>query len=268
MDKFYICTKSCTSLPVQYIAGKIYKMDEDGCIYGEDGCGRYPEDTDSEFREATKLEIEIEKYFQGHWSGTETYEQCNTSMSFTPPAIKRMVEYFYNLGKEEIYNYHQSCGARGRLGGIPEDVSEKAEKFADKMEPPYDKDDICSAFEKGAMSQREDYHWVSDHAIKLIQKSWYQEGWCDHKFDNPAQFELGKDEKQYNPSRMSIEEVQALIDRNYDMGRKDKEEEMMKLAFTYRIIGTNTINNLNMDELAKRDIHWGDKVKVIVLKDE
>ena len=84
MDKFYICTKSCTSLPVQYIAGKIYRVDESGCIYGEDHCGRYPENTDSEFRKATKIEIEIEKYFQGHWPGMETPEQCNTSMSFTP----------------------------------------------------------------------------------------------------------------------------------------------------------------------------------------
>ena len=58
MDKKYICTKSCTSSPCQYIFGKIYSMDDDGCIYGEDGCGRYLEDTDSEFRPATKDEIE------------------------------------------------------------------------------------------------------------------------------------------------------------------------------------------------------------------
>ena len=107
MNKFYICTKSCTSLPVQYIAGKMYKVDDDGCIYGEDGCGRYPEDTDSEFREATQIEIEIENYFQGLWPGMETAEQCNTTLSFTPLAIMRLVEHFYNLGKFDAKNIQE-----------------------------------------------------------------------------------------------------------------------------------------------------------------
>lgn len=44
------------------------------------------------------LEEEVKKYFQGLWPGTEKAEQCNTDMHFTPLAILRMVDYFYELG--------------------------------------------------------------------------------------------------------------------------------------------------------------------------
>ena len=114
-----------------------------------------------------------------------------------------------------------------------------------------------------------DHHYVSDHAMKMIQKSWYLEGWHDKKFDQPAQFEIGPDlEQKYHPSHMSVEEVQDLIDRAYENGRKDKEEELMKDAISYKLIGRNNIEQLDMDELAKRDIHFGDNIKVIILKDE
>lgn len=43
------------------------------------------------------LEKEIIDYFQGMWPGTETAEQCNTDMHFTPLAITRMVKHFYEL---------------------------------------------------------------------------------------------------------------------------------------------------------------------------
>ena len=44
------------------------------------------------------LEEEVKNYFQGHWPGMETVEQCNTDMHFTPPAIMRLAEHFYELG--------------------------------------------------------------------------------------------------------------------------------------------------------------------------
>ena len=270
MDKFYICTKSCTSLPVQYIAGKMYRMDEAGCIYGEDGCGRYPENTDSEFREATKIEIEIEKYFQGHWPGMETAEQCNSTLSFTPPAVKRLVEHFYNLGKDEklihsddldveIEKYFHRMELRGDTPGIPDEYVD--DTTVDKIARHF------ATWQKRQLEN--DYHYVTDHAIKMIQKSWYLEGWHDKKFDQPAQFEIGPDlEQKYHPSHMSVEDVQALIDRNYENGKKDKEEELMKDAISYKLIGRNNIEQLDMDELAKRGINWGDNIKVIILKDE
>lgn len=50
------------------------------------------------------LEDKVKEYFQGHWPGTETPEQCNTTLSFTPLAIMRMVKHFYELGKYDTKN--------------------------------------------------------------------------------------------------------------------------------------------------------------------
>lgn len=48
-----------------------------------------------------KIESYVAKYFAGSWPGSETAEQCNTHMTFTPPTILRLAEYFYTLGKQE-----------------------------------------------------------------------------------------------------------------------------------------------------------------------
>jgi hypothetical protein len=45
-------------------------------------------------------------------------------------------------------------GRRGRQGGVPMWISEKAEAYQKKIEPPYDADDIISAYECGMMSGR------------------------------------------------------------------------------------------------------------------
>ena len=45
------------------------------------------------------LDEEVKNYFQGYWPGTETAEQCNTDLHFTPPAIVRIARHFYELGK-------------------------------------------------------------------------------------------------------------------------------------------------------------------------
>lgn len=47
----------------------------------------------------------------------------------------------------------------------------------------------------------------------------------------------------------------------------DKYEELLNLAETHVLQGYNVIR-LDMDSLAKRGITWGDKVKVIIIKDE
>ena len=63
-------------------------------------------------------------------------------------------------------------GRRGRIGGTPEHIRKKAENFLSKMKPPYDADDICSAYETGAMesiklewSEEDEKHlnWVIEH---------------------------------------------------------------------------------------------------------
>lgn len=44
------------------------------------------------------LEEEVKEYFKGYWPGMKTPEACNHQMVFTPPAIMRMIEHFYELG--------------------------------------------------------------------------------------------------------------------------------------------------------------------------
>lgn len=51
-------------------------------------------------KDSQELDEAIKDYFQGLWPGTETAEQCNTDMHFTPLAIMRLAKHFYNLGKE------------------------------------------------------------------------------------------------------------------------------------------------------------------------
>jgi len=42
-------------------------------------------------------------------------------------------------------------GRRGRMGGVPSYISEKAVEFADLIEGPYDKDDVITGYEYGYM---------------------------------------------------------------------------------------------------------------------
>ena len=48
------------------------------------------------------LEEEVKNYFQGYWPGTETVEQCNTDLHFTPPAIIRFARHFAEWQKEQM----------------------------------------------------------------------------------------------------------------------------------------------------------------------
>ena len=48
------------------------------------------------------LEEEVKNYFQGFWPGTETAEQCNTDLHFTPPAIIRLARHFAQWGAEHL----------------------------------------------------------------------------------------------------------------------------------------------------------------------
>ena len=48
------------------------------------------------------LEEEIKDYFQGYWPGTDTAEQCNTDLHFTPPAIMRLARHFAKWQKEQM----------------------------------------------------------------------------------------------------------------------------------------------------------------------
>ena len=40
-------------------------------------------------------------------------------------------------------------GRRGRDGNVRPDIARRAEAFRETMEPPYDRDDIATAYERG-----------------------------------------------------------------------------------------------------------------------
>lgn len=61
--------------------------------------------------------------------------------------LEKNLEYMKPQPKQEW----SAKGRRGRIGTTPEHIRKKAENFLFKMEPPYDADDICSAYETGAM---------------------------------------------------------------------------------------------------------------------
>ncbi len=65
-------------------------------------------------------------------------------------AAAHIIEY---LMSQQPYDVN-ACGRRGRQGGIPADISRKAEEYQTGINPPYDADDIISAYETGANEER------------------------------------------------------------------------------------------------------------------
>ena len=118
-----------------------------------------------------------------------------------------------------------------------------------------------------------DYRWMTPHKTKMIQKSWYLEGWNDHKYNQDPQFEPGPDlEQKYRPCHMTGDEVQELCDRNYENGKKDKEEEIMKDAIHCKVFWhdgplLDYTQEQQDDVLEKIGAEVGDKVKLIIVKD-
>lgn len=118
-----------------------------------------------------------------------------------------------------------------------------------------------------------DYRWMTPHKTKMIQKSWYLEGWHDHEYGQKPQFEPGPDlEQKYRPCHMTGDEVQELCNRNYENGKKDKEEEIMKDAIHCKVFWhdgplLDYTQEQQDDVLEKIGAEVGDKVKLIILKD-
>lgn len=64
-------------------------------------------------------------------------------------------EKMYALARKEVEYDVSTCGRRGRMGGVPQEFSEKAEEYQKGIKPPYDADDIISAYESGMMKEKE-----------------------------------------------------------------------------------------------------------------
>ena len=89
-----------------------------------------------------ELKVEMNKFMK---ENTGIYVDKDTAIF--------IAEHFINWYQAVLINKYIRCGARGRMGGVPEDISKRAESFQKTMDPPYDAMDICTAYEKGAMDQ-------------------------------------------------------------------------------------------------------------------
>lgn len=77
--------------------------------------------------------------------------------------VKYVAQSLLGYAKKEQKPVEQGVkGRRGRIGITPEHIRKKAENFLSKMEPPYDADDICSAYETGAMENAKPAEWSEE----------------------------------------------------------------------------------------------------------
>ena len=66
--------------------------------------------------------------------------------------MQEFKEKMYALARKEVEYDVSTCGRRGRMGCVPREYSEKAEEYQRKLKPPYDSDDIITAYEQGMMA--------------------------------------------------------------------------------------------------------------------
>ena len=74
--------------------------------------------------------------------------------------LKEIKEKMYALARKEVEYDVSACGRRGRMGGVPREFSEKAEEYQKGIKPPYDADDIISAYESGMMEEEKEVEKV------------------------------------------------------------------------------------------------------------
>lgn len=130
------------------------------------------------------LDKAIKDYFQGLWPGTETAEQCNTDMHFTPPAIMRLAEHFYSLGKESKVSI--------------EGLDEAAEEYRKNDDAKYPCDQcLVNTFKAGAKWMAEQYKTLGETEIYLEddgEEPPYTQEWLDldtTEFKIPDGFKAG-----------------------------------------------------------------------------
>ena len=135
-----------------------YSYESDVCCGYEEAINDFKKFLDTFKEEPLELNEAVKEYFQGLWPGMETAEQCNTNMHFTPPAIMRLAEYFYNLGKE-------SKSSIDGLDEVAEEYAHKDKNYTAWLEDEiYFVDDtilIEKAFKAGA-------EWMLNHNLIIV----------------------------------------------------------------------------------------------------
>ena len=188
------------------------------------------------------LEEAVVDYFEGYWPGMETAEQCNTDLHFTPPAIMRLARHFAQWGAE-----HRGSSE------TPNDLEEAAVEYSaigySPFDDPYEKNQQfeCSKFAFIAGAK-----WQMGKDLSSVNKS-YESGVV---FGMNAQKE--QDEK----------ELSEKIASAYQLGLADKEKQMMKEAVEGTVYANTTARWVEADVLRKDGFICGDKVKLIIVKED
>lgn len=169
---------------IEELKKKIYRWDQEGKLAGVSGPPtledviikvneiiRYLNERDgNHFRESTKMVDEPVK--DCLWAPTEEQMKAlHRSIYLLPDHIDAVtlkslydqLVQFETGGKEMIREgcigiKGPSCdpGRRGRMGGVPKEISKEAEAFQAKFPGPYGKDDIITAYEIAKMKAIED----------------------------------------------------------------------------------------------------------------
>ena len=123
---------------------------------------------DSLQQEQTEVDLEQEviSYFQGMWPGID----ANTTMSFTPPAIMRLVKHFYGLGKEQNPKVMQEMSDNvDKLKAI----STPAEEDWFEIDKEWEKEDKDDAMTEQGFRIIDDGIWISRSELEKMKRNYF-----------------------------------------------------------------------------------------------
>ena len=118
-------------------------------------------------------------------------------------------------------------GRRGRIGTTPEHIRKKAENFLSKMEPPYDADDICSAYETGAMenanpSWSEEDDQLIGFIFDLLNDLVWRKDWAMSKEECLERLKSLRPQSQWKPEGQQLDCLRHMINVS-TVGKIDKQ---------------------------------------------
>ena len=90
--------------------------------------------------------------------------------------LKKFKSKMYSLAMKEATYDVEHCGRRGRMGGVPREFSEKAEEYQKGLNPPYDADDIISAYESGMMEEEKEVEKAYKTQDDVVFRKGFSEG--------------------------------------------------------------------------------------------
>ena len=114
---------------------------------------------------------------------------------------------------------------------------------------------------------------ITEEKVKEMQKYWYLQGVADKEQGNPMQFVPDKDERVYHPVTLEAEELENIIQMNYQNGKEDMLNELKSTAIHCKVFWydgplLDYTQEQQDDALERIDAHVDDKVLVIILKDK